>query len=272
MEAKPHIKEAERLNASVIISLSILDHLETEDSASLTELAEALDIHKSRVMRICGTMEQMGYIRRRQTDARYTLGPRVLSLGKAFERQNPLLQVVREQIQKISVALDENLLFQTLRDGKRLAVVAVSRAKRSRYMTPEGSEAKITYGASGKVFLSWGPPELRAEILAEAPYPRYTEHTRTTADELLHDISETISRGYATSYEERTYGTAALAVPVFGEGGRLLGSLSIASTTERLTPELIDRALPMLRDAAATVQSMVSGSEKFVIVRPRRDR
>ena len=48
MELKKRVKESERLNASVVFSLEALDFLETEGSASLTELSGALGIHKSR--------------------------------------------------------------------------------------------------------------------------------------------------------------------------------------------------------------------------------
>lgn len=271
MELKKRVKESERLNASVVFSLEALDFLETEGSASLTELSGALGIHKSRVMRLCGTMERMGYVIRRGEDARYALGPRVLSLGKAFERHNPLLHVLRPQLERIARELDENVSFQIIRYDRRLCVCSVCRAQLARYVTPEGSEAKFPYGAAAKLMLAWGPAELRAKILAAAPYPRYTEHTPTTADEVLRAIEKTLKQGYAVSREERTYGTAALDVPVFGAGCELLGALGLASTTERLTPELIEKAVPALRKAAAYIQSMTAGAEKFVPKMPRRD-
>ena len=60
-------------------------------------------------------------------------------------------------------------------------------------------------------------------------------------------------------------------MPVFGAGCELLGALGLASTTERLTPELIEKAVPALRKAAAYIQSMTAGAEKFVPKMPRRD-
>ena len=212
MELKPRVKEAERTNASVMYSLQALDYLETEGAASLNDLSAALSINKSRVLRLCGTLEQMGYLRRRAEDAKWVLGSRLLSLGKAFERQNPLLQVLRPEMLELSQQLDENVVFQVIRGERRLCLCAVNRVQRQRYFTPEGSEARLHYGAAGKVLLAWGPPELRARIYEQAPYPRYTEHTRTTAEELMADIEKAAAEGWATSCEERTYGSAALAV------------------------------------------------------------
>ena len=271
MELKDHVKESERVNASVMFSLQILDYLETEGAASLADLSESLSLVKSRVLRLCGTMEQMGYLRRRAEDAKWVLGSRVLSLGRAFERQNPLLGLLRPEMEKISHELDENVLFQVIRGERRLCLCAISRVGRERYLTPEGGESNLFYGAAGKVLLAWGPPELRAKIFDQAPYPRYTEKSNVTAENLMHAIEATLARGYATSFEERTYGTAALAVPVFGAEGALLGALSVPTTAARLTPEFIKQAVPVLQKSAAWIESMKNGAEKLVPVRPRRD-
>ena len=271
MELKPRVKEAERTNASVMYSLQALDYLETEGAASLNDLSAALSINKSRVLRLCGTLEQMGYLRRRAEDAKWVLGSRLLSLGKAFERQNPLLQVLRPEMLELSQQLDENVVFQVIRGERRLCLCAVNRVQRQRYFTPEGSEARLHYGAAGKVLLAWGPPELRARIYEQAPYPRYTEHTRTTAEELMADIEKAAAEGWAASCEERTYGSAALAVPVFGAEGALLGALSIPTTAQHLTPEFMQRALPLLKKSAEFIRSTQAGAQKFVPVVPRRD-
>jgi len=271
MELKPRIKEAERTNASVMYSLQALDYLETEGAASLNDLSAALSINKSRVLRLCGTLEQMGYLRRRAEDAKWVLGSRLLSLGKAFERQNPLLQVLRPEMLELSQQLDENVVFQVIRGERRLCLCAVNRVQRQRYFTPEGSEARLHYGAAAKVLLAWGPPELRARIYEQAPYPRYTEHTRTTAEELMADIEKAAAEGWAASSEERTYGSAALAVPVFGAEGALLGALSIPTTAQHLTPEFMQRALPLLKKSAEFIRSTQAGAQKFVPVVPRRD-
>ena len=271
MELKPRVKEAERTNASVMYSLQALDYLETEGAASLNDLSAALSINKSRVLRLCGTLEQMGYLRRRAEDAKWVLGSRLLSLGKAFERQNPLLQVLRPEMLELSQQLDENVVFQVIRGERRLCLCAVNRVQRQRYFTPEGSEARLHYGAAAKVLLAWGPPELRARIYEQAPYPRYTEHTRTTAEQLMADIEKAAAEGWAASSEERTYGSAALAVPVFGAEGALLGALSIPTTSQRLTPEFMQRALPLLKKSAEFIRSTQAGAQKFVPVKPRRD-
>ena len=46
VEERVKSKESERLNASLIFSLQILDYLETAESASLAELSEAVKINK----------------------------------------------------------------------------------------------------------------------------------------------------------------------------------------------------------------------------------
>lgn len=271
MEEKQRSKESERLNATLMAGLEILDYLENHAQASLAELSRELTMNKSRLMRLCGTLEQLGYLIQRREDGCYVLGPRLLSLGRAFERYNPLIAIVRSQLKNLAAELNETVSFQVIRGTRRLCICSVECSHLSRYSTPEGGEASFPYGASSKVLLAWGPPELRQQVLAQAPYRRYTVCTPVTSEELTAAIELTRLQGYSISMEERTPETAAVAMPAFGRDGELLGAISVALLASQMEPAFLRHIVEEMKNTALALQSMVVHAPSFEPRRPRQD-
>jgi len=260
-QTKAKSKESDRLNSSLIFSLQILDYLEKHESpASLAEICKAIGIHKSRIMRLCGTMEHMGYILHLREEGVYALGPRLLSLGKAFERSNPLIQIVRPVLQLMVSELKETTSFQIVRDDKRLCLCAVESPYPVRYSMIEGSEGDFPYGASSKVLLAWGPEDLRERVFSHAPYKRYTQNTITTEEELRKSIEQAHAQGYVISFEDHSLGSAALAVPVFRSGNTMAGAICVSAVISRMSKDFMEQAIPYTIQKAAELSHMLGNN------------
>ena len=245
MASNAKSKESDRLNSSLMYSLQILDYIEkNECRASLAKICREIGINKSRIMRLCGTMEHMGYLIHLREEGVYSLGPRLLSLGKSFERCNSLIRTVRPVLEEMVAELEETVSFQVIMDDRRVCISAVESPHPVRYNMIEGSEGEFPYGASSKVLLAWGPTELRAKVFSRAPYTRYTPNTITTEAELHTSIEKTRSQGYILSFEDRSLGSAALAVPVFGDGGVLAGAICVSAVLSRMSEAFIEKAIP----------------------------
>ncbi|MCF4142249.1 IclR family transcriptional regulator [Dethiosulfovibrio marinus] len=246
-------------------SLQILDYLEGKESGvSLADICRAVEINKSRAMRLCGTMEHMGYLVLRQEGGVYSLGPRLLSLGKAFERNNPMIRIVKPVLRNMVIDLEETVSFQVIRNDRRMCISAVESPHPVRYTMVEGSEGEFPSGASSKVLLAWGPEKLREEVFERAPYERHTPNTITTLEELKESIAKTLDQGYILSFEERSLGSAALAVPVFGSEGSLVGAICVSGVLERMSKEFLRMAVPYSIERAKELSRMFGCSNSFI--------
>ncbi len=78
--------------------------------------------------------------------------------------------------------------------------------------------------------------------------PAQTPHTITDPAVLLEQIRDDRVRGYAVDDGEQEIGVRCVAVPV--AGGPSAIAISVSGPTARMTPELIDRAVPLLHAAA----------------------
>lgn len=260
MEEKRSSKESERLNASLIDSLRILDYLgNVERPASLAELRKTLLLNKSRVMRLCGTLVHMGYMKHDQEAELYSLGSRLLSLGKIYERQTPVLETIRPVLHHLVDQLEETASFQVLRGDRRLCLCAEESPHQVRYTMKEGSEAGYPYGSIWKVIMAWGPSELCDKILAEAPFVPETPYTLVTREELENAVLRTRELGYCYTNGDHNVGSSAVAAPVMEADSRLIGVVCISGVSERMNAAFLEKAVPMLQEQARLLSAALKG-------------
>lgn len=102
--------------------------------------------------------------------------------------------------------------------------------------------------SSGHVLLAYGPPELRARILAR-PLERYTRNTVTTPDGLLAALAQVRRQGFALLAGHVHEDATGIAVPVRNGLGEVVATMSVVvPNDDRATAQV-----PALRAAARGV-------------------
>jgi DNA-binding IclR family transcriptional regulator len=113
-----------------------------------------------------------------------------------------------------------------------------------------GQRAPAHCSATGKVILAFrpGPP-----LASTAPLTRYTSATIDDPAALARELALVRQRGYAVNQEEWRRGVCAIAMPLRGEGGAVVASVSLTMPTDRFARNGSPRRLlkPLGRAAAA---------------------
>ena len=94
------------------------------------------------------------------------------------------------------------------------------------------------------------------DLLRRTGMPEHTEHTITDPDAFARSCSGSADHGYAIDDEEQEHGVRCVAVAVPDAPTRL--GLSVSGPATRMTPEVIERTYPILRDAAAALSRDLS--------------
>jgi IclR family acetate operon transcriptional repressor len=81
--------------------------------------------------------------------------------------------------------------------------------------------------------------------------PQHTEHTITDPDAFAKALRWVDEHGYAIDDEEQEHGVRCVAVAVPDAPTRL--GLSVSGPATRMTPAVVERAVPVLRDAAVNL-------------------
>ncbi len=78
----------------------------------------------------------------------------------------------------------------------------------------------------------------------------------TTADAMRERLRLIRERGYDSAFDELDFGIVSVAVPVFDSLRRVIAAVNCSTSTTRISQEeLITTRLPLLREAAAEIES-----------------
>ena len=237
---KARSKEAGRHVQAVLNALSILDCLQDETSLPLREISAKTKLNKSRVMRFCGTLETKGYLVHDLEADRYRIGPRLFSLGKAYERSHSLISLARPILRELVRRTGESATLYVVEGTERLVLAREEGSHTLRYSLVEGQRLPLYTGASGKVLLAYGPESLHRKILKKAMLRPLTKNTIIDPESLRREFEIIRKQKYGFSAGERSIDGGALAAPVFSHEGQICATIGIAGPIERIRDHLTE--------------------------------
>ena len=105
--------------------------------------------------------------------------------------------------------------------------------------------------STGHVLLGSLEPAALEALLSQAPFERFTRHTRCEADELRAAVDKARRNGWALAAEELELGVTGLAVPVKDSAGAIVAAVTLSVNSARHSrKELLSSFLPQLLDVA----------------------
>lgn len=235
-------REASGGVAAVERALSIVAALETSDQPlTLAEIAVRTGFYKSTILRLAGSLIATGYVMR-LADGCYDLGPAAFRSGVAFSRKNAIGHHVVPALQELVDRGTESASFHVRQDANnRVCLFRVN----SRHATLDRVEAGHSYalgrGAAGHVILA------------------YDGHTGPRYDAIR-------AQGFDVSLGQRDPSCAAVAAPVFGPRGMLLGAISLSGPRERFGKTEIAKMKRVLGPVAENLTKKLGGTGRA----PRR--
>jgi DNA-binding IclR family transcriptional regulator len=238
-------REASDGVAAVERALTIVAAVESADHPiTLAELAVKTGFYKSTILRLLSSLLGTGYITRLR-DGRYDLGPTAFRLGAAFERKNAIQHHVVPALQDLVDRGTESASYHVRQNTEnRLCLFRVN----SRHATLDRVEAGASYallrGAAGHIILAHDGE--RGE--------RY--------DAIRRD-------GFDVSLGERDPSCAAVAAPVFGPLGALLGVLSLSGPRERFGEAEIGQMKRTLGPVAKRLTETLGGAWPEYVGQPK---
>jgi IclR family transcriptional regulator, acetate operon repressor len=225
------------------------DLLETMAAAGgmvgLSKLAQESGLALPTIHRLIRTLVDLGYVRQ-EPSRQYSLGPRLIQLG---ESASHLLGTwSRPYLTRLVDAVGESANLAML-DGDQIVYVAQVQSRQSmRMFTEVGRRVHPHCTAVGKAVLAHQPPSEVQSLLHRSGMPPQTEHTITDPARFVAELDRVRDQGYAMDDGEQEIGVRCVAVPVLGGPNPL--AISVSGPAPRMTADVVDRAVPLLRQAA----------------------
>jgi IclR family acetate operon transcriptional repressor len=216
--------------------------------ASLSHLATTTALPLPTIHRLVRTLVDLGYVRQ-EPSRQYVLAPKLIRLGETSA--NMLSVWARPHLAHLVDELGESANLAML-DGDQIVYVAQVPSRHSmRMFTEVGRRVLPHCTAVGKALLATMPPPKVGELLQRTGLPGYTQNTITDANAFAEALEQIAAQGYAVDEGEQEVGVRCVAVAVEGIPSRL--ALSISGPATRMTDAVIERAVPLLTKAQASL-------------------
>ncbi len=218
-----------------------------------TELLADAAYPKATLYRFLQTLTNQGMLSYDADRQSYALGVRLVRLAHAAWAQSSLAPIARPWIDRLSDQLGETIHLAQL-DQAQVLYVDKRNARRPVDMFAQAGKVGPAYCTGvGKAMLAFLPKAALEQALTQQTYHRFTPNTLTDARALQADLSVIRARGYAFDDEEHEPGIICVAVPVLTRAGRVIGALSVTSTTTRSTLQGMAAWVPQITETAAHV-------------------
>lgn len=235
---------------AVTKSLAIIEALRENGGLRLTELATALELHKSTVHNHLSTLRDYGYVVKQ--GEQYQLSLKFLEVGGQRRQELELYSAAMDEMQDLASESGElvNLLVEDR--GKGTYVAQIYGDEAVEVDTYVGIRTPLNATALGKAVLAYLSDDHVEQIINRHGLPAETEQTITSREELFEVREQIRNRGYAIDNEERLRGLRCVAAPIMAQD-RVHGAISVSAPTSRMSGTAFDEEIPSIVKSAANV-------------------
>ncbi|MBQ4575031.1 MAG: IclR family transcriptional regulator [Clostridia bacterium] len=212
-------------------AVKIIELLASEkDVIGISEIARRCDINKNMVFRIMNSLEEEGWVYSDE-NAKYRLSLRPFQITSRVLHQISLNNLAVPFVRELWKKTGESTYFGILKNDEVLYISHFDSVQNLRVAGTLGGTYPIYCTGPGKAALAFMDDEYIERYLANAPFPKHTEHTLSTKEEILAELELIRQRGYSLDNEEYSPGILCVCAPVFDADGCVVGAVGCSAST-----------------------------------------
>ncbi len=213
----------------------IIEALEANNGARLTDLADGLELAKSTVHQQLSALVELGYVT--QEDKQYQLGLKFLNLGEHVRTRKEAYKLAEPLVEELANETGERAQFFAQEQGRAVYIHTKQGEHAVQADRRVGKQRYLHSSAGGKAILAQLPDDEVEAVIDRWGLPQETENTHRTREALFDDLADIRERGYSLNRAESISGLWSIGVPVMGPDGRPVGSFSISGPKHRMKGE-----------------------------------
>lgn len=250
------MKKAKNPVRAVQTTIRVMEGIKDLGGASVTELADHLDLTKGTVHNHVSTLMEHRFVTKEGDQ--YELGLRFSVFGDYVQTNNLLYQIGDSEIKELARDTGEvvHLLTEQHGLGMRLSTEFGEDAIGGRFYIPDRNRPHYLHcSAAGKAILAY-LPQLRTErIIDEYGLSEMTDSTITDRSVLLDELDTIRERGHSLDDQEGADGVRAVGAPVRDQTGRVLGAVSVSGPLNRIHDTRFRNVLPKkVKDTSRVIE------------------
>ena len=245
---------AEAGDGTVGKALDVLDMVAAAGQpVRFTELLATSAYPKATLYRLIQTLTHQGMLSYDPDRQTYSLGVRLVRLAHTAWATSSLAPIARPYLDELSAETGETIHLAQMDNGQVLYVDKRNAAKPVEMFAQAGKVGPAYCTGVGKAMLAYVSDEALDRAIHRQSFHRFTPNTLDTPAKLRAELEAIRRRGHAFDREEHEPGIICCAVPILTRTGRVIGALSVTSTTARTTIAALESGAGRIKDTAARI-------------------
>jgi len=192
------------------------------------EIARALDLSPAIVQRLINTLNDMHYVRRDAATKRYSIGYQVLGIGAKLQTKDAMLLEARKGLEVLNKSMHLDAFMAVLQGKHAIYLLFLPGSGPMTLRAEPGQPIRLHNTAIGKAILaSMSDDEVRG-LLGPGPLPAITRKTITDPEELISQLAEVRSSGYAVNADENIVGITSVGALIGDPSAQTRSAISVS--------------------------------------------
>jgi len=251
--ARPESRSGTDPVQSVARALELLDVLQSQESATISELAALHGVHRATTLRLLQTLERFGYVTRGEHRGEFRLGLKLYELGAIYAERSDLLRAARPMMRHLALKTGETIDLALYHNDETLLIESIAARPGVRVGSDVGRRSSATCTTTGKLHFAGLPHADVERMLAARGLPRIGPKSITDPLRFHAELERVRTTGYAINDEETDPNVRFVGVRIDLPGDRSTPSLILGAPTHRLSLAAIPGVATMLAEAAEQI-------------------
>ncbi len=245
-ERSPRPNLAVRHAAAVLGAFSA-----SEPSLGVNEIARRVHLNRSSVSRLLQTLEELGFVARREPGGQYRLGLRLAELAGIALASFDLRDVAQVHLRRLNVSSRETINFAIWDADAAVIIEHFPGLEPIKALGWVGRRHPGHCTSVGKVLLAHLAPEQRPR--QPGPLPSFTPHTLTDPAQLEAELAAVRASGLGVNRGEFQQALNGVAAPVWDHRGVVRAAVGVAGPAYRLDERRLDELAVDVRSTALAI-------------------
>ena len=208
---------------------------------------------KATLYRLLQTLTNQGMLAFDAGQGTYALGVRLVRLAHAAWAQSSLAPIARPYLDELAEKTGETIHLAQMDLGQVLYVDKRNASRPVEMFSSAGKVGPAYCTGVGKAMLAFLDDAALQAAISRQCFHRFTPHTLDSPILLKQELAAIRDRGHGFDREEHEPGIICCAVPILSRQGRVLGAVSVTSTTARTSLGALEESAPLIKDIAARI-------------------
>ncbi|WP_114604173.1 IclR family transcriptional regulator [Staphylococcus sp. EZ-P03] len=220
---------------SIDRALNLLEIIGQSGPLSLMELVEKSQLTKSTVHRLVNSLIDNNFVKKDNLTNQYALTYKLFQLGNNSVKNIDYLNIAKSLISRLSIETNETCHLVIEDNHEVLYIEKFIPSNSTNYMASKiGQRAPMYCTAVGKSILSTYSNDEIEDIWNQSKIYKYTENTIDNLNDLLLEINQIRSLGYAEDKEENEIGIRCIGSYFVNHRGEVQGAISLSFPKENI--------------------------------------